>query len=123
MADNGITVLVVEDEMLIRMDIAESLQDEGFTVHEASNADDAIAILIANPDIRVLFTGIDMPASMDGLKLAAAVRNRWPPVKTIVTSGHRHLSDALLPVQGKFFDKPYDHARIVSAMREMVSAG
>jgi CheY-like chemotaxis protein len=59
MVNNGITVLVVEDEMLIRMDIVEFLQDEGFTVHEASNADDAIAILIANPDIRVLFTDID----------------------------------------------------------------
>ncbi|PZM10058.1 response regulator [Rhizobium tubonense] len=123
MAYSGITVLVVEDEILIRMDIVEFLQDEGFIVHEASNADDAIAILIANSDIGVLFTDIDMPGSMDGLKLAAAVRDRWPPVKIIVTSGHRHLSDALLPVQGKFFAKPYDHSRIVSAMREMVAAG
>jgi DNA-binding NtrC family response regulator len=122
MAYSGITVLVVEDEMLIRLDIVESLRDEGFSVHEASNADEAIAILIADPDIRVLFTDIDMPGSMDGLKLAAAVRERWPPVKIIVTSGHRHLSDALLPIEGRFFDKPYDHSRIVSAMREMVAA-
>ena len=59
---------------------------------------------------------------MDGLKLAAAVRDRWPPIKIIVTSGHRHMSDALLPVEGRFFAKPYDVSRVMSAMREMANA-
>ncbi|WP_426128522.1 response regulator [Pararhizobium sp. PWRC1-1] len=123
MAHNGITVLVVEDEIVIRMDITTFLEDEGFTVHEAANADEAIALLNEYPAIKVMFTDIDMPGTMDGLKLAAAVRDRWPPVQIIVTSGHRQLSDELLPVQGRFFSKPYDHSRVISAIREMVAAG
>ncbi|WP_320197477.1 response regulator [Agrobacterium sp. rho-13.3] len=123
MAHNGITVLVVEDEILIRMDITTFLEDEGFTVHEAADADEAIAILNRNPDIKVMFTDVDMPGTMDGLKLAAAVRDRWPPVQIIVTSGHQQLSDDLLPVQGRFFSKPYDRSRVINAIREMVAAG
>ena len=122
MTQNGTTVIVVEDETLVRLDIVVSLENEGFNVLEASNADDAIAILDAHPEIRLLFTDIDMPGSMDGLKLAAAVRDRWPPVKIIVASGHRQLSDDLLPVEGKFFSKPYDHARVIATMREMLAA-
>ena len=121
MAHNGTKVLVVEDEFLIRMDICAFLEGEGFVVLEASNADDAIALLNANADIRVMFTDIDMPGTMDGLKLAAAVRDRWPPVQIIITSGHRQLSDELLPVQGRFFSKPYDQSRVISAIREMVA--
>ncbi len=122
MAQKETTVIVVEDETLVRMDIAMSLQDEGFIVLEASNADEAIGLLDAHPEIRLMFTDIDMPGSMDGLKLAKAVRDRWPPVKIIVASGHCRLTDELLPIEGKFFSKPYDHARIISAMREMLVA-
>lgn len=121
MANNGIAVLVVEDEILIRLDIVTFLEDEGFTVHEAADADEAIAILHAHSDIRVMFTDIDMPGTMDGLKLAAAVRDRWPPVQIIVTSGHRQLSDNLLPVQGRFLSKPYDPSRVITAIREMAA--
>lgn len=123
MAHGGITVLVVEDELLIRMDITTTLEEEGFVVLEAADADEAILVLHANPDIRVMFTDIDMPGSMDGLKLAAAVRDRWPPVQIIVTSGNRQLGDELLPVQGRFFSKPYDHSRVISCIREMTAAG
>jgi CheY-like chemotaxis protein len=122
MAHTGITVLVVEDEILVRMDIAMSLKHEGFTVCEASNADEAIEILNARSDIKLMFTDIDMPGSMDGLKLAEAVRDRWPPVKIIVASGHLQLSDELLPVEGSFFSKPYDHARVIKTMKEMLVA-
>lgn len=120
MTQNGATVIVVEDETLVRMNIAMSLEDEGYIVLEASNADDAIGLLEQHPEIRLMFTDIDMPGSMDGLKLAEAVRDRWPPVKIIIASGHRHLNDDLLPVEGRFFSKPYDHAHIISAMREML---
>ncbi len=122
MTQEGITVMVVEDEALVRLDIAISLENEGFLVLEASNADDAIDMLNAHPEIRLMFTDIDMPGSMDGLRLAAAVRNRWPPVKIIVASGHRQMSDKLLPVEGRFFSKPYDHARVIATMREMLAA-
>lgn len=107
MTQKGITVVVVEDEALVRVDITMSIENEGFIVPEASNADEAIDLLNAHPEIRLMFTDIDMPGSMDGLKLASAVRDRWPPVKIIiVASGHRQLSDELLPVEGRFFSKP-----------------
>lgn len=121
MRSTGNTVLVVEDETLVRMDMAMSLEDEGFLVLQAANADEAIALLDAHPEIRLMFTDIDMPGSMDGLKLAAAVRDRWPPVKIIVTSGHRQLSDKLLPVEGRFFSKPYDTTSVILTMREMIA--
>jgi len=73
-----IVVLVVEDEPIILLDVADQLRDAGFDVIEASNADQAIKHLNNNPAIRLLFTDIDMPGSMDGLKLAAAVRDRAP---------------------------------------------
>ncbi|KAA3506235.1 response regulator [Agrobacterium vitis] len=120
MGYNGITVLVVEDEVLIRMGIVESLQEEGFEVLEASNADDAIAVLNSHSEIRLMFTDINMPGSMDGLKLATAVRDRWPPVKIIVTSGHLHIREDALPVVGRFFSKPYDSTLVVRAIRDML---
>lgn len=120
MGCNGIAVLVVEDEAIVRMDIVLALEDEGFTVHQASDADEAIEILNTHFEIRLMFTDIDMPGSMDGLKLAAAVRDRWPPIRIIVTSGHRHMSDELLPVEGRFFAKPYDPSIVIDAMRTML---
>ena len=115
-------ILVVEDEPLLRMLAVDFIEDAGFDVVEAASADIAVAILESRTDIRIVFTDIDMPGSMDGLKLAAAVRDRWPPVKIIVASGHRQLSDELLPVEGKFFSKPYDHNSVIMAMREMLAA-
>lgn len=116
----AIIVLVVEDEPLIRMDIADQLQNLDFEVMEAANAAEALDMLTANPNIQVIFTDIDMPGSMDGLKLAAAVRDRWPPVKIIVTSGHRKVAMAELPDDSRFFAKPYVGNAVASAMREMV---
>jgi DNA-binding NtrC family response regulator len=115
-------VLVVEDEVLIRMAVADTIAEAGFTVCEAGNADQAIKMLESRGDIRALFTDIDMPGSMDGLKLAAAVRTRWPAIKIIITSGHVKIRAEELPVEGKFFSKPYDAARIVSTLRDMVAA-
>ncbi len=80
-------VLIVEDEFLLRMDAVDMIAAAGFEVIEAANADDAIEILEARRDITVVFTDIQMPGSMDGLKLARAVRGRWPPIKIIATSG------------------------------------
>jgi CheY-like chemotaxis protein len=102
------TVLVVEDESLIRMGIADYLEEVGFTVLEAANADQAIRLLEANANISVVFTDIDMPGTMDGLRLAQAVRDRWPPVGIIVTSGHVKLDATALPKGGLFVAKPYD---------------
>ncbi|WP_315924189.1 response regulator [Mesorhizobium sp. SP-1A] len=114
-------VLVVEDETLVRFDIVDHLANEGFVVREAANADEAIAILETDPDIRLLFTDIDMPGSMDGLKLSVAVRDRWPPVKIIITSGHRSVRSSALPDGARFFSKPYKHADIVDSMRKLLA--
>jgi len=114
-------ILVVEDEPLLRMDIADHLTDQGYAVHEAGNADEAILILEGNRNIRLIVTDIDMPGSMDGLKLASAVRDRWPPVKIIVVSGHRMVEITDLPDGSIFFSKPYLPSKIVESMRELLS--
>lgn len=119
---SSICVLVVEDEPLIRMDIVDSLLAEGFEVFEAAHADEAIALLEANAHIQVMFTDIDMPGSMDGIRLSAAVRGRWPPVRIVVTSGHRVVAVTELPEGSLFYAKPYDHTAIVTSLRSLVSA-
>ena len=103
------------------LDIITHLEDEGFEVYEAPNADIAIDILKAHPDIKVIFTDIDMPGTMDGLKLAAAVRDRWPPVKIVVTSGRHIISTAEMPDGSIFFKKPYDHAKVAAAFRVLLA--
>src|ERR1700753_1945496 len=90
--DDKHVVLIVEDEFLVRMDARQIIESAGFNVIEAGNADEAISILERRPEIRVVFTDIQMPGSMDGLKLAAAVRGRWPPIKIVATSGLRSIS-------------------------------
>jgi two-component system, response regulator PdtaR len=117
---NQIAVLVVEDEALTRLDIVDYLEQDGFKVYECANADQAIKILEEHSSISVLFTDVDMPGSMDGLRLSAAVRDRWPPIKIVVTSGHRDINVSNLPEGGLFFSKPYSQARIASAIRELL---
>jgi CheY-like chemotaxis protein len=116
----GSAVLVVEDEALIRLDIVDCLEEAGFEVEEAANAAQAISILERRKDIRVVFTDVDMPGSMDGLKLAAYVRDRWPPIKIIVTSGHVSVKPEQIPPGGRFFSKPYDRPEIADAIRAMI---
>ena len=116
------TVLVVEDEPLLRLDIADNLSDAGFQVLEASNAGEAIEILKNHQDVCLVFTDVDMPGSMDGIRLAAYVRDRWPPVKIIVTSGYRRVTAADIPPESHFVSKPYDPGKIVRSMKEMLSA-
>jgi CheY-like chemotaxis protein len=120
-SDSPTFVLVVEDEFFARLHAMKLVEDAGYVAIGASNADDAIAILEARKDIRIVFTDIDMPGSMDGLKLAHAVRKRWPPIELIVTSGHFHLSDADMPARGRFFPKPYPDQEIISALRRLAA--
>ncbi|MBN9000137.1 MAG: response regulator [Rhizobiales bacterium] len=117
-----ISVLVVDDDILIRLDLVDYLHNEGFRVFEAGDADAAIAILEANPGIHILLTDVDMPGSMDGLKLSAAVRNRWPPVRIVVTSGHRIVAATDLPAGGLFFSKPYAPETLARSLRDLVIA-
>jgi CheY-like chemotaxis protein len=115
-----LVVLIVEDEALIRMDAAALIEDAGYDVIEAVDADEAIMLLEARPDIRVVFTDIEMPGSMDGLKLAHAVRRRWPPVILIVASGRLTPRADELPENTMFLAKPYDEASIRRALQVAV---
>ena len=99
-------VLVVEDEFLVRMDAVDMVRAAGFDAVEASDADEAIDILTSRLDIAVVFTDIQMPGSMDGLRLAAAVRDRWPPIKIITASGRVRVGDDDLPSGSRFCQSP-----------------
>jgi CheY-like chemotaxis protein len=115
-------VLVVEDDFLIRITAVEMIEAAGFDVVEAANADDAMEILISRLDIAVVFTDIQMPGSMDGLKLAAKIRGRWPPIKIVTTSGIVDVRRLDLPDGGRFLPKPYSCADIVGTLHELTSA-
>jgi two-component system, response regulator PdtaR len=116
-----IGVLVVEDEFLVRMDAVDSIARAGFRVYEANNADEAIRILETNHNIRVVFTDINMPGSMDGLKLAHYVRGRWPPIKLIITSGHTLPAGEELPDGADYFAKPYQLEKVTRSIREIAA--
>ena len=115
-------VLVVEDEPLIRMNAIDMIQDAGFETLEAANADDAITLLETRFDIAIMFTDIDMPGSMNGIKLAHAVRDRWPPIKIVTTSGHFKLKEGDLPDDGRFLPKPYDSRQVTDVLNAVIAA-
>jgi two-component system, response regulator PdtaR len=115
-------VLIVEDEPLIRMGAVDLIENAGFEVYEAGSADAAIALLELHTEIRLIFTDVDMPGSMDGLKLAHYVRGRWPPVKIIITSGHIKVTEESLPAGAIFLPKPYDPTEIAHKVRELIAA-
>lgn len=116
-------VLVVEDEMLLRMRAVDIVEDAGFTAVEAVNADDALAILESRSDIELLFTDIQMPGSMDGLKLAYAVHARWPLIKIILVSGQLKLTESDKPPDSRFFGKPLGVQQMIAEMQEMMGKG
>src|SRR3954469_3440629 len=116
-------VLIVEDEMMLRMRAVDIVEDAGFCPVQAVNADEAISILEARSDISLLFTDIQMPGSMDGLKLAHAVHDRWPGIKIILVSGQVTPSDAEKPEDSRFFGKPLSVEKMIAELQAMVGAG
>ena len=116
-------VLVVEDEMVLRMRAVDIVEDAGFRPVEAVNADEAISILESRSDISLLFTDIQMPGSMDGLKLAHAVHDRWPAIKIILVSGQVSPSDAERPADSRFFGKPLGVEQMITELQAMVGEG
>jgi CheY-like chemotaxis protein len=113
-------VLIVEDEMLLRMRAVDMVEDAGFTSIEAVDADQAVAILESRSDIAQLFTDIQMPGSMDGLRLAHAVHERWPPIKIILVSGQLKLANIDIPANSRFFGKPLEAKNMIAEMQEMI---
>ena len=116
-------VLIVEDEMMLRMRAVDIVEDAGFSPVQAVNADEALSILESRADISLLFTDIQMPGSMDGLKLAHAVHDRWPAIKIILVSGQVNPSDAERPAESRFFGKPLSDAQMIAELQAMVGAG
>ena len=113
-------VLVVEDEMLLRMRAVDMVEDAGYIPAEAVDADEALAILQSRSDIALLFTDVQMPGSMTGLQLAHAVHERWPPIKIILASGQLKLSKSEIPENSRFFGKPLNSVEMIAEMREML---
>lgn len=113
-------VLVVEDESLVRMNAADLIRELGFEVVEAADADHAVALLESTPGITVLFTDIQMPGSMDGLRLAAVVRDRWPPVALLITSGQVRPPADDMPTGAHFIAKPYLPIQVGENLRELI---
>jgi len=121
MLNGKAVILVVEDIVLIRMGAVDLVQSAGYEALEASNADEAIRILESRADIDLVFTDVEMPGTMDGIKLSHYIRNRWPPVKLIVASGRAILKESSLPEGSRFFSKPYSDHAIADAIAGMLS--
>ncbi|MGO8026322.1 response regulator [Rhizobium leguminosarum] len=116
-------VLVVEDSMIIRMSAVDLVLSAGYEALEACDADEAIRILESRNDIDLVFTDVQMPGTMDGIKLSHYIRDRWPPVRLIVASGAAILEESDLPTGSRAFSKPYDNHAITDAMAHLLSIG
>jgi two-component system, response regulator PdtaR len=112
-------VLVVEDEPLLRWNTVAVIEEAGFEVVEAADAIEAISILEKRLDIRVVFTDVQMPGSMDGLRLAHLISTRWPPIRIIATSGRLRLRDDDLPQGGRYLAKPYVTSELTGMLHEL----
>lgn len=109
-------VLVVEDDPLVRLDMALALSDAGFAVIEVPDAGEALEVLETRHTVGVVFTDVEMPGALDGLDLARIIAERWPEIAVLVTSGHRR-AEAIDP--RRFFPKPYDSRAVISRMQQL----
>jgi CheY-like chemotaxis protein len=113
-------VLIVEDDMMLRIRAVDMVEDAGYTPLEALDAAEAVAILESRSDVSLMCTDIQMPGQMDGLGLAHAVHERWPKIRIIVVSGKLKLKDLDLPLDSRFLGKPLDAAEVIAEMRDMI---
>lgn len=118
--DPRATVLVVEDELFIRLVSVDALADAGYQVLEADNAAEALRVIENAGDVRVLFTDINMPGNIDGLDLARLVHARWPDIRLILTSGHVRLHPEELPDDGRFVSKPYRTDTVIAQIKNLL---
>jgi len=118
---NAVVVLVVEDEILIREDVIDVLEREGFEALRAGDVSMALAILANRRDVRAVFTDIQMPGRLDGLDLARRVAGERPGVPVLVTSGRSGASPDDLPATSRFIPKPYLPRTVARILREMIA--
>lgn len=112
-------VLVVDDDALLRMNAADFLKDAGFKTVEAENAADALKIMETRSDVRILFTDVQMPGSIDGIELAKKIHANWPEVLLLITSGNACPSKRQMPDHGHFLSKPYRAAALVGEIHAL----
>ena len=112
-------VLVVEDEELLRLSAADLLEEAGFEVLQAADAEAALALIQGRPDVRVLFTDIGLPGKLDGMELAQKVHEQWPHVLLLVTSGQRRPSRAEIADDGRFLAKPYTGDQVLGEIASL----
>lgn len=117
------TILIAEDEFIIRLTIAEFLRDQGYDVIEAGNADEALDVLKAGIPVSLVFTDVRMPGSMDGCALAQKVRAEWPATPVILTSA---FSESLLSARSVSQDfvvpKPYRPQAVLAAIKALLGS-
>jgi two-component system, response regulator PdtaR len=113
-------ILTVEDEFLVSEYLSRILKDEGYSVISVLSADEAIAVLESRNDIRLIITDINMPGTMNGLKLAAAVRGRWPPIRIIIATGLRPPTKDQMPTGSLLLQKPYTPVSVVEAVERLL---
>jgi CheY-like chemotaxis protein len=122
--DDPRTVLIVEDEMMVRMPIAEYLRDCGYHVLEASDASEAIAVMDADKPINLVFSDVRMPGQMDGFGLAAWFQSRYPTVPVLLTSGYNG-GRSLPPTSSsgtRFIEKPYSQKQVAQHIAALLAA-
>ena len=116
-------VLVVEDDELLRWSAMIVLEDSGYSVLEASDAGEALTALEQRADVRIIFTDVQMPGAIDGVRLAHLVSQRWPLLRIIVTSGRMRLHQDDLPKGGVYLMKPYSATELTTAVYEVRAGG
>ena len=116
-------ILVVDDEELLRLNAADLLEENGYSVVEAANAEDALRMLERRPDVRLLFTDIQMPGRIDGIELARLVHERWPHILLVMTSAQQQPSQADIPDEGRFIAKPYRARELLGQVNKMLTRG
>ena len=115
-------ILIVEDEALVRLSAVGMLEDAGFRTIEAASGDEALELLVADSDVQLLFTDVNMPGIIDGLVLARQVHDRWPQIGIMVASAKKEPQLGELPVGSRFERKPYNVDMVVRHARELTSA-
>lgn len=115
-------ILVVEDELLVGMDVAEAFREEGFDALVALSAEEGLAILEREHGVRVVFTDVDLPGSIDGVDLANEIERRWPQIEVLMTSGHHVPETDLVSRYGRFVPKPYPPSAVVRRVHEILGS-
>jgi two-component system, response regulator PdtaR len=113
-------ILVVEDETLVRLWAAGLLEENGFSVLEAKDADAALKVLESRPEVELLFTDVQMPGSLNGMELAREVHARWPHILLVITSGRERPTRAEIPDGGRFVAKPYSAEELLGQVKDLL---